>query len=177
MLVAIKLAYAAAVACLLVLVVVFGIRAVDDGPDTPQFPGPPPPRPPVAATPAAPDTVTTPTVLEPAAQEQARYEQAQREYQDSYARYEGRRRDYRRNVFLLSCVVAVATGALGAYLWRRSDAIALGFLAGGFAMLVYAVAQAGSDLDEIGATLVFVVALAGLVIVLAAGSRWLSNTR
>jgi hypothetical protein len=47
-------------------------------------------------------------------------------------------------------------------------------VAGGLGTLLYGVIQAAGDLDEVGSALIFVIVLFGLIIVLAAGYRWLS---
>ncbi len=54
------------------------------------------------------------------------------------------------------------------------DAVRLGLVVGGLGTIIYAVAQAGEDLDAAGPEVVFVVALAGLALMLAAGYRWLA---
>jgi len=175
MTVLVKLAYAAAVAALMVLLVAFGVRAFYDAPGPPEYPNPPLGRQPIV-TPAAPGAgIATPTVVTPTPDDLARYEEEQREYQRAYESYEHVRQDYRRNVLLASAAIAVLAIAGGAALWSRVDAMSLGFMGGGFATLLYGVIQAGSDLDEISPALIFVVALAGLVGVLGAGYRWLSE--
>ena len=175
MTVLIKLAYAAAVAALMVLLVAFGVRAFYPSPDQPEYPQMPQSfRAPVAA-PAPASSTATAAVVTPAPQELARYEEDQRQYQQAYERFEGERRDYRRNVFLMTALISVAAVAGGAALWSRIDAVSLGFVAGGLATLLYGVIQAAGDLDEISPTLIFVAVLAGLALVLAAGYRWLSE--
>jgi hypothetical protein len=175
MTVLIKLAYAVAVAALLVLLVAFGVRAFYDGPDEPRYPQPPL----VIRPPVVPTTTTgepgTPVVVTPTPEDLARYEQEQRDFQREFERYEDRRKDYRRNVFLIAAVFGIAAVAGGAALWSRVDAMSLGFIAGGFATLLYGVIQAGDDLADISPAMIFVVALVGLALVLGAGYRWLSD--
>ncbi|HXH21319.1 MAG TPA: hypothetical protein VNN10_04760 [Dehalococcoidia bacterium] len=172
----IKLAYAAAVAALLVLLVAFGTRAIAAAPQPPQYPTPPIGRPPVVPPPATTGPQAPPAIVTPVPDELVRYEQEQRDFQRAVERYEDRRREYRRNVFLASAAVAIAAIAGGAALWASFDALSLGFIAGGFATLLYGVLQAGSDLDEISPALIFVVALAGFALVLGAGYRWLASS-
>jgi hypothetical protein len=49
------------------------------------------------------------------------------------------------------------------------DAIRLGLVSGGVGTLIYAVVQAGGDLDEAGTAVVFLVVLVGLVLVVVSG--------
>jgi hypothetical protein len=172
----IKLAYAAAVAALLVLLVAFGVRAFYEGPEEPRFPQPPLViRPPVIVPTTTTGEPGTPVVVTPTPEELARYEQEQRDFQREFERYEDRREDYRRNVFLIAAAFGIVAIAGGAALWSRIDAVSLGFIAGGFATLLYGVIQAGDDLGEVSPALIFVVALIGLALVLGAGYRWLSD--
>lgn len=62
----------------------------------------------------------------------------------------------------------------GIVLHRRFDALRLGLVTGGLGTLLYAVVQADEDLGDIGSTVVFVVAMVGLALILAAGYRWLA---
>ncbi len=174
MTVLIKLTYAAAVAAMVVLLVAFGVRAFYGPPKAPEYPQPPVVRS-VAPVPSTPGPgVATPTVVTPSAEEIARFDEEQRLYQASYEKYEDERQVYRRNVFLISAAIAVMAIGGGASLWSRVDAMSLGFVAGGFATLLYGVIQAGGDLDQVSPAVIFVVVLIGLGAVLAAGYRWLS---
>src|SRR5574341_1171606 len=118
MTVLIKLAYGAAVAALVVLILAFGVRAFYASPKQPEYPQPPFGRP-LAAPPQTGPGLATPTVVTLTPDELARYEEAQRQYQQTYERFEGKRRDYRRNVFLISAAVAVLAVIGGAALWSR----------------------------------------------------------
>lgn len=170
----IKLAYGAAVAALMVLLVAFGIQAFYDGPEPPRPPEPPFARGPLTAPPVTGPGLATPTVATPSPQEIERYEREQREFQQAYEKYQEQRGDYHRNVFLVAATLAVLAIVGGVGVWSRVDAMSLGFIAGGFASLVYGIIQAGGDLDEASPALIFAFVLVGLALVLGAGYRWLS---
>jgi lipopolysaccharide export LptBFGC system permease protein LptF len=155
----IKLFYAGCVAALLVLCVAFGTRTFYAAPHPPEYPQ-------SASIPRPGPAPLTP-------EEQRLLAEAQQQYQDSYQRYEARRITYRRYVFLIAAVAGVAAVAAGAVLPPRVDAIRLGLVAGGLGCVIYAVVQAGGDLGRMTPTLMFAAALIGLVLVLAAGYRWL----
>jgi len=91
----------------------------------------------------------------------------------AYEQYEDDRVDYHRNVFIVAMVLGVAAVAAGLYLFRRVEALPLGILLGGFGVVIFAWAQAAGDFDEIGMAPLFAVVAVGLVIVLAAGYRFL----
>jgi hypothetical protein len=170
----IKLFYAAAIAALLVLLVAFGIRTFYAAPKQPQFPEPPasirgrfaPPPPPMLE----PGVIPTPTA------DQLAYEEEQQRFQEEYEVYQEKLTDYRRNVFLVAAIVGVAAIAGGLLLQSRLDAIRLGLVTGGLATILYAVAQAGEDLDEFGSAVIFAVALIGLSLVIGVGYRWLARS-
>ena len=71
--------------------------------------------------------------------------------------------------------VGVAAIAGGLTLPGRLDAIRLGLVAGGLGSVLYSVLQAGGDLDEAGATVIFLAAGLSLLLVMAVGYRWLSR--
>ena len=171
----IKLFYAGAIAALLVLLVAFGIRTFYVAPEEPQFPQTPPNlfRQPAALATPSPDGQPAPTpTLTP---EQGQYEQDQEQYRRDYEAYEDERADYRRNVFLISSLFGVLAIAAGLYLNEKVDAIRLGLVAGGLGTILYAVVQAGGDLDDAGSAVVFAVALLGFALILGAGYRWLGR--
>lgn len=158
MTVLIKLFYAGALAALLVLSIAFGIRTLYSAPEEPQWPQPPIARP-----------------LDPGSEALREYEEAQQQYQVAYEEFEHDRAEYRRNVFFVALILALVCVAGGVSLAAHLDALRLGLVAGGLAVLVYAVIQAGGDLGEVGSGGVFVVALIGLALVLGAGYRWLQT--
>jgi hypothetical protein len=171
----IKLFYAGAIAALLILLVAFGIRTFYAAPEEPRFPELPPslrsqfvPVPPKVEGDPTPASLLTP--------DQIAYQEAQEQYQRDFERYMEERADYRRNVFLAASIIGVLAIAAGLLLSSELDAIRLGLVAGGLGTLIYAVAQAGEDLDEFGPTVVFIVALIALALVLGAGYRWLGRT-
>ena len=166
----IKLFYAGAISALLILLVAFGIRTFYAPPEAPHFP-----QPPIGFRPVGPTPVDKPELAPPPTPEQVEFEANQRRFQEELERYNKERAGYRRNVFLAGAVVAVVAVASGVILDRRMDAIRLGLVAGGLGTLLYAVIQAGSDLARLGPEVMFGFALVGLVLVLAAGSRWLAN--
>ena len=133
----IKLAYGAAVAVLLTLVVVFGIRAAYEGPEDPGWPA-----------------------LQSA--------NVERQWNED-------RQDYRRNVFLIAGLIGLGSIAGGVALSRRLDAMRLGLMVGGVATFIYSFAQAGEDIDDIGATAILPVAAVGLVALLFLGYRRLAE--
>ena len=171
MTVLIKLFYAGALMALIVLMVAFGIRTVYSPPEEPEYPGMSAPItgwspfPPSVAGAEAPP-------LTPA---QAAYEKEQERYREAYEQYREDRAEYRRNVFLMAALAAVAFVAGGIAAEPRLDALRLGLVAGGLGTLIYGVAQASGDLGETAPAFVFVVALAGLALVLVAGYRWLGR--
>jgi lipopolysaccharide export LptBFGC system permease protein LptF len=156
MTVLIKLFYAGALTALLILCVAFGVRTFYSGPEEPEYPQVP------FARPLDPS--------DPALQE---LEEEQQRYQEEYERYQDERAKYRRNVFFAATVHALISIAVGVSISAHLDALRLGLVAGGLGMLLYAVVQAGGDLDEVGSAMVFVVAVLGLALVTAAGYRWL----
>jgi lipopolysaccharide export LptBFGC system permease protein LptF len=164
----IKLLYAGAIAALLVLLVAFGIRAVYAPPEAPAYPSFPrayvPPAPTIGGQ--------TPAPLTP---EQEQVIEAQERYQTEYERYQDRRADYHRNVFLAAAVLAVLAVAGGLVLPSYLDAIRLGLVGGGFTCVIYGVVQAGNDLDSNGPGFIVLVAGVGLALILAAGFRWLAQ--
>ena len=172
----IKLFYAAVIAALLVLLVAFGIRTFYSAPEEPKYPEPPlsirGPFVPVAPVPAGTEPAAVPTPTP----EQVEYQESQERYRDEYDAYREKRADYRRNVFLAAAIVGVIAVAGGLLLQSRLDAIRLGLVTGGLATILYAVAQAGEDLDEFGSAVVFGVALIGLALVIGVGYRWLGHS-
>jgi lipopolysaccharide export LptBFGC system permease protein LptF len=161
----IKLAYAGAIMVFLVLAVAFGTRVVYQPPHAPEFP-----RASVVPRPTDPDG----TPRQPTQEELDRWEEAQRRYQEAFKAYEDERAFYRRNVFLIAAVAGLIAVAAGVSLDARLDAMRLGLVLGGVGTLIYAIAQAAGDLGRMGPAALFVVALVGLALLLAAGYRWLS---
>jgi lipopolysaccharide export LptBFGC system permease protein LptF len=163
----IKLAYAGAITVLLILVVAFGTRVVYEPPAQPRFEdfvGRSPVR-------VGPDGAIVPLTPE----EQARQEEEQRRYREAWERHEDERAEYRRNVFLIAAVFGLVALAAGISLDPRLDAMRLGLILGGVGTLLYGIAQAGGELGRVGPAVLFVVALVGLALVLAAGYRWLTR--
>jgi hypothetical protein len=167
MTVLIKLCYAAAITALLILFVAFGIRTFYTPPEEPRFPETPFPFRPV---------VPVPSGLEPPepTPEQVAYEQQQREFQAQYERYSDDLARYHRNVFLAAALLGFLAVAGGIALPARLDALRLGLAGGGLGTLIYAVIQAGGDLDDAGPALIFGVAAVGLLLIGFAGFRWLA---
>ena len=169
MTVLIKLIYAGAIAALLVLLIAFGIRTFYVGPEAPEFPK----FAPGAFRPVAP--VPAGQEQPPPTPEQLEYERAQRDYQVTYERYLDERAGYHSRVFIIAAVLGIVAVAGGLFLRPELDVIRLGLVAGGLGTIIYAVVQAGGDLDQAGAAVVFLVAAAGLGLVLFAGYRWLTK--
>ncbi len=151
-----KLLYAAAITTLFVLLVAFGIRTFYGPPDEPDFP-----RSPIESRPAEPKPGTPPA--EPQGEK------------DQYERYQDELSDYHVIVFVVSALVGVLAIAGGVALSARLDALRLGLVGGGLGTLLYGVLQAGGDLDELGAAAVFIVVAIGLLVIGAAGYRWLAT--
>jgi hypothetical protein len=168
----IKLCYAGAITALLVLLVAFGVRTFYAPPEQPEFPNIPPPRP---VFPIATPTMGEPPIMPTLTPEQQQLEDAQREYQERFRAYEDERASYRRNVFLAAAVFGVIAVAVGVALAAELDAIRLGLVAGGLGAVLYGVLQAGGDLDATAPAVLFVVAAAGLALIVYAGYRWLSR--
>jgi len=156
----VKLAYSAAVAVFLTLVVVLGIRTAYEPPDDPSYPAPPrivyPPGPVVD-------------------EEMTAFEEEERQYQEKWRQYQEDRQDYRRNVFLIAGLIGLASIASGVALSKRLDAMRLGLIVGGVATFIYSFAQAGEDIDDIAATAILPVAAVGLVALLLLGYRRLAE--
>jgi hypothetical protein len=163
-----KLIYAGAIAALLVLTVAFGIRTFAPPPEAPEFPKTPVGFRPVGPGPD-PQAFPTPTP------EQLAFEKSQMDFQEDYERYEDERAEYRSRVFIAASVLGIAAVAGGLWLPGALDAIRLGLVSGGVGTLIYAVVQAGGDLDEAGTAVVFLVVLIGLVLVVVSGYRWLAG--
>ncbi len=160
----IKLFYAVAISCLLILFVAFGVRTVYNAPQEPEYP-----QSPIGVR--VPSPVTSGEV----SAEVAKYEEEQRRYQEEYERYSDRRADYRRNVFVVVAALGIIAVASGLAIPGRLDAIRLGLVLGGLGTILYGVVQAGEDLDEAGPALILVVAAIGLSLILFVGYRWLAN--
>ena len=91
----------------------------------------------------------------------------------SYDAWERDRADHRRNVFIVSTVIGVAAIAAGLFLYRRVEAIPLGFLVGGLGIVVYGWAQAVDDLGEIGPGPLFATTGAAFLVLLVTGYSFL----
>jgi hypothetical protein len=144
----IKLFYAAALTTVIILLVSFGVQTFYDGPEEPTFPG----------------QFGRP----PTQEEQTRFEEERQAY-------ESERADYHRNVFIAAGVLGLACVVAGVVISSRLDAIRLGFVAGGVGLIIYGIIQGAEDFGEIGAAPIFVVAVIGMAILLAAGYRWLND--
>ena len=166
----IKLAYGAAIAVLLTLVVVFGIRAAYEAPDEPQYPIA---QYPIAQYPIPPRGVYPPEAV--ADEEMTRFEEEQRQYEEEWRQYQEDRQDYRRNVFLIAGLIGLGSMAAGVALAKRLDALRLGLILGGVATFIYSFSQAGEDIDDIGTTAILPVAAVGLVALLLLGYRRLAE--
>jgi len=160
-----KLLYAGAVATLIVLFVAFGIRTVYGPPEMPEFPqfskGSFQPFP------------TNPN--DPPTPEQLEYQEAQERYQEASRLYEDDLKRYHSVVLGLCTLFGVLSVAGGIVLKPRFDALRLGLVGGGLFTLIYGVVQAEGDFDGLGEAAVFGIAGIGLVVILAAGYRWLDE--
>ena len=58
---------------------------------------------------------------------------------------------------------------------QAPSSIRLGLVGGGLFSVLYGVLQAEGDLGDAGSGLIFLVAAVGLVLILAAGYRWLAT--
>ena len=185
-----KLTYSLVVAILFILLVILGIRAFYDEPEAPEF------RASLIRVEVPPEPGTgEPLFCEPdgrcfkgdreltaedeaeLTEEERLFIQEERRFQEQLREYEDERADYHRNVFILASVLGVAAIALGLYLFRRVEAIPLGLLMGGLGVVIFGWVQAAEDFGEIGEALLFAVVAVGLVIVLAAGYRFLGLVR
>ena len=184
-----KLAYSLTVAILLVLFVILGTRTFYDEPEAPTFSFRPVPQKPIGEGPGEPpycdfdgrcfkgDREITPEGEADLTQEERDYIQEQREQNRRQREYEDDRVDYHRNVFIIASVLGVAAVSAGLYLFRRVEAMPLGLVLGGLGVVIYGWAQAAEDFGEIGMAPLFAVVGVGLVIVLAAGYRFLGLAR
>jgi len=187
-----KLTYSLVVAILFILLVILGIRTFYDEPEAPEYPAPPirligveaPPEP-GTGEPLYCDldrcfkgdrelTAEDEAML---TEEERLYIQEERRFQERQRKYEDDRVDYHRNVFILASVLGVAAIALGLYLFRRVEAMPLGLLLGGLGVVIFGWVQAAEDFGEIGEAPLFAVVAVGLLVVLAAGHRFLGFAR
>ena len=182
-----KLAYSLVVAILLILFAILGIRTFYDEPEAPPYPG----ASPYLVRPAPIEAVEESIYCEPdgrcfqggrelteadeaeLTEEERLNLQEQRQFQEQRRKYEDDRVDYHRNVFILASVLGIAAIAGGLYLFRRVEAMPLGLLLGGLGVVIFGWVQAAEDFGEIGMAPLFVVVAVGLVVVLAAGYRYL----
>lgn len=160
-----KLLYAGAVATLIVLFVAFGIRTVYGPPEMPEFPQ--------NLRGAFQPFPTNPN--DPLTREQQEYQDAQERFQKEYRQYEEDLERYRSVVLGLCTLFGVLAVAGGIVLKPRFDALRLGLVGGGLFTLIYGVVQAEGDFDGLGEAAVFAIAGVGLVVILAAGYRWLDE--
>jgi len=202
-----RLAYSLALALLLVLFVILGTRNFYAEPEAPTYPQTAPSqRPPLVSGDASSGTYLYCDIparacflqypVEPPPQnpgsftlEEARrlYPEAvavqeedyriQQEYEGVFQKYRDDLVDYQRNVFILANALGVAAVAAGLIIYRRVDAIPLGLLLGGAGVVIYGWIQASDDFDEIGTEFPFAVVAGGLLLVLAAGYRFLGPQR
>ncbi len=185
-----KLTYSLVVAILFILLVILGIRTFYDGPEEPEHPAPHigvevPPEPgtgePLFCDPDGRcfkgDRELTAEDETELTEEERLHIQEERRFQEERRDYEEERADYHRNVFIIASVLGVGAIALGLYLFRRVEAIPLGLLMGGLGVVIFGWIQAAEDFGEIGEALLFGVVAVGLVIVLAAGYRFLGLVR
>ncbi len=155
----VKLAYSAAVAVFLTLVVVLGIRTAYEPPDGPSY--------------SAPSRIVYPPG--PVVDEEMTAFEEERQYQEKWRQYQEDRQDYRRNVFLIAGLIGLGSIASGVALSKRLDAMRLGLIVGGVATFIYSFAQAGEDIDDIAATAILPVAAVGLAALLLLGYRRLAE--
>ena len=160
-----KLLYAGAVATLIVLFVAFGIRTVYGPPEMPEFPQFP--RGSFQPYPTNPNDPLTPEQLE--------LQEAQERYQEEYRLYEDDLERYHSIVLGLCTLFGVLAVAGGIVLKPKFDALRLGLVGGGLFTLIDGVVQAEGDFDGLGEAAVFGIAGIGLVVILAAGYRWLDG--
>lgn len=184
-----KLAYGLAVAILFVLFVILGTRTFYDEPEAPEFPSRPPPFEKTGAVPSEPifcqpDGRCFRGAQEVTAEDEAKltqderlYIQEQRDYFRRQQEYQDERADYHRNVFILAGVLGVAAVAGGLYLFRRVEAMPLGLLLGGIGVVIFGWVQSADDFGEMGTAPLFGVVAAGLLVILAAGYRFLGLVR
>jgi len=100
-----------------------------------------------------------------------------REYNAVQQRHQDDLVDYRRNVFIIANVLGVMAVGAALYLFGSVEAMPLGLLLGGIGVVIFGWVQAADDFDEIGTEPLFAVAAVGLVLVLAAGYRFLGRCR
>ena len=167
----IRLAYGAAIATLIILVVAFGIRAAYPPPEEPRFPTTQPGF--SRQEPALPPGVSP--GAGPNQEELERFQREQQEYQARFEVYKEKRQPYRRNVFLIAGPLALAIIVAGALLSLRNDALRFGLLLGGVITFIYSFAQLGEDIGDVGPVTVLPVAAVGLVLLLLLGYRYMGE--
>jgi len=150
--VAFKAVYSLVVAGLFVLVVILGTMTFYAEPDQPQYQYP---------------KGGDPT------------EQEQMEYARKSATYRNERQDYHRNVFTVMGFLGIAAVIVGLVLFQRVEAMPLGLMLGGVGVVTFGWTQSATaeDSGEMGVAPVFAIVAVGLVIVLAAGYRFLGAGR
>src|SRR2546422_103573 len=198
-----RLVYSLVVALLFVLFVILGTRTFYGEPQAPQYlptyPAIPPTgalaiqcdfksqlcyrnlaQPPASKEEARPLTLDEarklyPEVVRQQEEEQEVTNKTQADYTTLYQRYQDDRVDYRRNVFIAASVLGVVAVSSGLYLFRRVEAMPLGLLFGGIGVVIFGWIQAVGDFDKVVTAPLFGVVAAGLVVVLAAGYRFLGS--
>jgi hypothetical protein len=189
-----RLAYAAAVAILYILFVVFGIRTLYAEPDYPQYPGGGPVIPnrgQIYCEPGGGDcykeTYATDTdpipqrilitdeVLATLPEDEREFVTELREYEDEVQEYNEDDEDYHRNIFIIAAFWGVLAIGAAVGLYRRVEAMPLGLLFGGIGALVYGWVEWADGPGEASTSVTFVIVTAGLILVLAGGYYFLNE--
>ncbi len=88
----------------------------------------------------------------------------------------GDQEEYFDRVFIIAGVLGVAAIAAGVYLFRRVEALPLGFVLGGIGVVIYGWVESARGPGEMNTGLAFIVAAIGFA-VLVAGGYWFFGAR
>jgi hypothetical protein len=99
-----------------------------------------------------------------------------REYVARFRSYQSDRDDYSRMVFAISGLLGAAAIAAGVFFYRRVEGLPLGLVLGGIGVVIYGWVESSRDEGNVDATVAFLVAAVGFI-VLVAGGYWFLGSR
>ncbi len=185
-----SLAYSLVVALLFVLFVILGTQTLYAEPKAPAYPRPSP----FGGEPAIfcdfraglcqqlkgpsgmpGEAPPSPLTLDEARRLYPEVVKAQENAEKTATDYQDARLDYFRNVFIVASVLGVVAISGALYLFRRVEAMPQGLLLGGLGVVIFGWIQAAEDFGEMDMAPLFAVVAAELVVVLAAGYRFLGS--
>lgn len=185
-----RIAYSLSVALLFILSVIFGTRTLYSEPGYPQYPMAPPRAEgmiycdapgncyietydPAVGVPSR--TLITPELEDSLTDAERDFIAAARDYYEEEDQYEDDRRAYFRNAFIIAAFWGVIAIAGAVVLYRRVEAMPLGFLLGGIGSLIYGWVEWSRGPEEASTSVTFGIVTIGLVLVLAGGYYFLGG--